>query len=93
MELEIKKDNFIQDNFNVDNLLNSFLKNENEAEIFSFKLNIIQREFNTDIEMNMNNLIKASKGLDDDLKNIKLLNDNCINRISESTKTKINPKE
>jgi hypothetical protein len=93
MEFDIKKENFTQDNFNPIDVLNSFLKNENEAEIFSFKLNLIQREFNNEIEMNLNNLIKASKGIDEDVRNIMLLNENCIAKINECSRTKMNPKE
>jgi hypothetical protein len=93
MEFDIKKENFTVDNFSAENLLNTFLKNESEAEIFNFKLKIIQREFTNEIELNINNLIKATKSLDDDLKKVNLLNDNLTNKINQITKNKIDTKE
>jgi hypothetical protein len=93
MEFDIKKENFTVDNFSAENLLNTFLKNESEAEIFNFKLKILQREFTNEIELNINNLIKASKSLDDDLKKVNLLNENVSNKINEITKNKIEAKE
>ena len=93
MEFDIKKDNFTIEGFSSENLLNTYLKNESEAEIFNFKLKIIQREFTNEIELNINNLLKASKSLNDDLKKVELLNDNFKNKINEITKNKIDTKE
>ncbi len=93
MEFDIKKENFTVEGFSSENLLNTYLKNESEAEIFNFKLKIIQREFTNEIGLNINNLLKASKSLDDDLKKVDLLNDNFKNKINEITKNKIDTKE
>lgn len=93
MELEIKKEHFTTDNFNVETLLNKCLKNDTESEIFNFKLKIIQREFANEIDLNLGNLVKSSKGIEEDLKNVNLLNENIIKKTNDITKSKIDQKQ
>lgn len=95
MEFDIKKESFSNENFDVKTFLNNCLKPnaDNESEIFNFKLKIIQREFMNEIDLNTNNLIKSSKTLEDDLKNINLLNNNLKFKLEDIIKNKIETKQ
>jgi hypothetical protein len=96
MELtDIKKEHFANENFDVKNFLNSYLKTnmETETDIFHFKLKIIQREFSNEIEMNTNNLLKFSKILENDIQQTNTAGKNFLHTMNEIGKNKIDSKQ
>jgi DNA-binding transcriptional regulator GbsR (MarR family) len=91
MDSDIKKEHFINDNFDVKQFLNARLKPnyESESDIFNFKLTMIQREFVNEMELNMNNLLKFSKILETDINQTQSANKNIKNSINELDKYKL----
>jgi len=84
---KIKREQFSGKNksFKATDLLNSILKSDQniDDEILSFKLKLIQREFTTEIDSNMNKFLGFSKNLDEELKNFNQTNGNYLNRIND----------
>jgi len=84
---KIKREQFSGKNksFKATDLLNSILKSDQniDNEILSFKLKLIQREFTTEIDSNMNKFLGFSKNLDEELKNFNQTNGNYLNRIND----------
>ena len=81
--------------FKVNELLNSILKPDQtiDDEILIFKLKLIQREFSTEIDSNMNKFLNFSKSLDEELRNFNQTNTNYISRVREiTTQTNISDK-
>jgi hypothetical protein len=95
MELEIKKENFTNENFNPQNFLNSILKSNNDAEseIINFKLKILQREFSNELDLNTNNLLKFSKILESDIQQTNASNNMFLQNINLINKNKIDNKQ
>ena len=91
MDADIKKEHFVNDNFDVKQFLNNRLKinSDSETDIFNFKLTMIQREFVNEMELNMNNLIKFSKIMETDINQTLTVNKNFSNAINELDKFKI----
>lgn len=90
---DIKKENFVKENFSAVKFLNEFLKPESESEIFSFKLKIVQREFSNEVDLNFNNINKSFKNYSDDLKNLKLISTSYLGRVNEFSENLIGLKE
>ncbi len=66
------KDVFSSKDFTVDNFINSYLKNDkqiDDIEILNFKINIINKNFQSEIDLNNAKLIKAFPLIEDDLNN------------------------
>ena len=71
MDLKINKDDFSKDNFDAVNYLNNLLsktKTITNSDLLSFKLKIVQREINSDIDLYSNNVVKSQVALPGDLK-------------------------
>ena len=71
MDLKINKDDFSKDNFDAVNYLNNLLsktKTITNSDLLSFKLKIVQREINSDIDLYSNNVVKSHVALQGDLK-------------------------
>jgi len=81
-----------QKSFKVNELLNTILNPDQplDDEILSFKLKLIQREFSTEIDSNMNKFLNFTKNLDDELGSFNQTNTNYISRIKEITNQKNN---
>ena len=85
MDLKISKDDFSNENFDAINYLNNLLlkgKSITNSDLLSFKLKIIQREINSDIDLYSNNVVKSGTTLQNDLK--------LVNSLQNSVKQKIN---
>ena len=85
MDLKISKDDFSKENFDTINYLNNLLlkgKAITNSDLLSFKLKIIQREINSDIDLYSNNVAKSGTTLQGDLK--------LVNNLQYSVKQKIN---
>ena len=85
MDLKISKDDFSNENFDAVNYLNNLLlkgKAITNSDLLSFKLKIIQREINSDIDLYSNNVVKSGTTLQSDL--------NLVNNLQNSVKQKIN---
>ena len=85
MDLKISKDDFSKENFDAVNYLNNLLlkgKAITNSDLLSFKLKIIQREINSDIDLYSNNVVKSGTTLQGDLK--------LVNNLQNSVKQKIN---
>ena len=85
MDLKISKDDFSNENFDAVNYLNNLLlkgKSITNSDLLSFKLKIIQREINSDIDLYSNNVVKSGTTLQNDLK--------LVNNLQNSVKQKIN---
>ena len=85
MDLKISKDDFSKENFDVVNYLNNLLlkgKAITNSDLLSFKLKIIQREINSDIDLYSNNVVKSGTTLQGDLK--------LVNNLQSNIKQKIN---
>ena len=85
MDLKISKDDFSKDNFDAVNYLNNLLlkgKAITNSDLLSFKLKIIQREINSDIDLYSNNVVKSGTTLQGDLK--------LVNNLQSNIKQKIN---
>ena len=85
MDLKISKDDFSNENFDAVNYLNNLLlkgKAITNSDLLSFKLKIIQREINSDIDLFSNNVVKSGTTLQSDL--------NLVNNLQTSVKQKIN---
>ena len=91
MDSDIKKEHFVNENFDVKQFLNHRLKtnSESETDIFNFKLTMIQREFVNEIELNMNNLIKFSKIIEIDINQTLTVNNTFADTIHELDKFKL----
>ena len=71
MDLKINKDDFSKDNFDAVNYLNNLLSKTKiitNSDLLSFKLKIVQREINSDIDLYSNNVVKSQVALPGDLK-------------------------
>ena len=85
MDLKISKDDFSKENFDAVNYLNNLLlkgKAITNSDLLSFKLKIIQREINSDIDLYSNNVVKSGTTLQGDLK--------LVNNLQSAVKQKIN---
>ena len=85
MDLKISKDDFSKENFDGINYLNNLLlkgKAISNSDFLSFKLKIIQREINSDIDLYSNNVVKYGTTLQNDLE--------LVNSLQNSVKQKIN---
>ena len=85
MDLKISKDDFSSENFDTVNYLNNLLskgKAITNSDLLSFKLKIIQREINSDIDLYSNNVVKSGTTLQGDLK--------LVNNLQNAVKQKIN---
>ena len=85
MDLKISKDDFSKENFDAVNYLNNLLlkgKAITNSDLLSFKLKIIQREINSDIDLYSNNVVKSGTTLQGDLK--------LVNNLQSNIKQKIN---
>ena len=84
MDLKINKDDFSFANFEAINYLNNLL-NKNKAitnsDLLAFKLKILQREINSDIDLHSNNVVKSQGTLQGDLK--------LVNGLQNAVKQKI----
>ena len=84
MDLKINKDDFSSANFEAINYLNNLL-NKNKAitnsDLLAFKLKILQREINSDIDLYSNNVVKSQGTLQCDLK--------LVNGLQNAVKQKI----
>lgn len=81
MNFEINKESFKNTDFDPCNYINNFLqteKNISELDVLTFKLKILQREFSNEMDLSVNNLVKLTGNVDNDLKtfsnNLELLN-------------------
>ena len=84
MDLKINKDDFSKDNFDAINYLNNLLsktKTITNSDLLSFKLKIVQREINSDIDLYSNNVVKSQGALPGDLK--------LVNGLQNAVKQKI----
>ena len=84
MDLKINKDDFSKENFDAVNYLNNLLsktKTITNSDLLSFKLKIVQREINSDIDLYSNNVVKSQGTLQGDLK--------LVNGLQNSVKQKI----
>ena len=84
MDLKISQDDFSKENFDAVNYLNNLLlkgKPITNSDLLSFKLKIIQREINSDIDLYSNNVVKSGTTLQGDLK--------LVNNLQNSVKQKI----
>ncbi len=95
MEFEIKKENFIKEDFDSKHFLNSLLKTNSDAEseILNFKLKILQREFTNELDLNLNNLMKFSKILESDITTANASNKIFLENVNHIMKNKIDNKE
>ena len=85
MDLKISKDDFSKENFDAVNYLNNLLlkkKSITNSDLLSFKLKIIQREINSDIDLYSNNVVRSGNTLQGDLK--------LVNNLQSAVKQKIN---
>ena len=85
MEINLNKDDFSNKSFDAANYLNKLFitgKAIPNSDLLSFKLKIIQREINSDIDMSSNSVIKSGPLLKDDLK--------LVNNLQYAVKQKIN---
>ena len=85
MDLKISKYDFSKENFDAVNYLNNLLlkgKAITNSDLLSFKLKIIQREINSDIDLYSNNVVKSGTTLQGDLK--------LVNNLQSAVKQKIN---
>ena len=84
MDLKINKDDFSSANFEAINYLNNLL-NKNKvvtnSDLLAFKLKILQREINSDIDLYSNNVVKSQGTLQGDLK--------LVNGLQNAVKQKI----
>ena len=84
MDLKINKDDFSSENFEAINYLNNLL-NKNKvitnSDLLAFKLKILQREINSDIDLYSNNVVKSQGTLQGDLK--------LVNGLQNAVKQKI----
>ena len=84
MDLKINKDDFSSENFEAINYLNNLL-NKNRiitnSDLLAFKLKILQREINSDIDLYSNNVVKSQGTLQGDLK--------LVNGLQNAVKQKI----
>ena len=84
MDLKINKDDFSSENFEAINYLNNLL-NKNRiitnSDLLAFKLKILQREINSDIDLYSNNIVKSQGTLQGDLK--------LVNGLQNAVKQKI----
>ena len=84
MDLKISKDDFSSENFDAVSYLNNLLlkgKSITNSDLLSFKLKIIQREINSDIDLYSNNVVKSGTTLQGDLK--------IVNNLQNAVKQKI----
>ena len=84
MDLKISKDDFSIENFDAVSYLNNLLlkgKSITNSDLLSFKLKIIQREINSDIDLYSNNVVKSGTTLQGDLK--------IVNNLQNAVKQKI----
>ena len=84
MDLKINKDDFSKENFDAVNYLNNLLsktKTITNSDLLSFKLKIVQREINSDIDLYSNNVVKSQGALPGDLK--------LVNGLQNAVKQKI----
>ena len=84
MDLKINKDDFSSSNFDAINYLNNLLtksKNITNSDLLAFKLKIVQREINSDIDLYSNNVVKSQGTLQGDLK--------LVNGLQNAVKQKI----
>ena len=84
MDLKINKDDFSKENFDAVNYLNNLLsktKTITNSDLLSFKLKIVQREINSDIDLYSNNVVKSQGALPSDLK--------LVNGLQNAVKQKI----
>ena len=84
MDLKINKDDFSSTNFDTVNYLNNLLnksKTITNSDLLAFKLKIVQREINSDIDLYSNNVVKSQGTLQGDLK--------LVNGLQNSVKQKI----
>ena len=84
MDLKINKDDFSKENFDAVNyliLLLSKTKTITNSDLLSFKLKIVQREINSDIDLYSNNVVKSQGALPGDLK--------LVNGLQNAVKQKI----
>ena len=84
MDLKINKDDFSSTNFDVINYLNNLLtksKTITNSDLLAFKLKIVQREINSDIDLYSNNVVKSQGTLQGDLK--------LVNGLQNAVKQKI----
>ena len=84
MDLKINKDDFSFTNLDTVNYLNNLLnksKTITNSDLLAFKLKIVQREINSDIDLYSNNVVKSQGTLQGDLK--------LVNGLQNSVKQKI----
>ena len=84
MDLKINKDDFSSPNFDAINYLNNLLtkgKAITNSDLLAFKLKIVQREINSDIDLHSNNVVKSQGTLQGDLK--------LVNGLQNAVKQKI----
>ena len=84
MDLKINKDDFSSPNFDAINYLNNLLtkgKAITNSDLLAFKLKIVQREINSDIDLHSNNVVKSQGTLQGDLK--------LVNSLQNAVKQKI----
>ena len=102
MDLKITKNDFSDENFDDVNYLNNLLlnkKNITNSDLLSFKLKIIQREINSDIDLYSNNVVKSGASLEGDLKLVNGLQNNVKQKINnmiekeDKNKNKSNPED
>ncbi len=91
MENEIKKENFASDSFSLNSILNSQLEKNSDSlsDIFYFKLNMIQREFQNEIDITISNLSKFCKTISNDMSNTGVANQNLMTKIDEIGRHKL----
>ena len=84
MDLKINKDDFSSENFEAINYLNNLLNKKRiitNSDLLAFKLKILQREINSDIDLYSNNVVKSQGTLQGDLK--------LVNGLQNAVKQKI----
>ena len=86
--MEIKKEYFSSKDYNLNDFLNTCIAS-NENDIINFKLKIVQKEVQNEIDLHSDNIMKCTKTLHDDLKNINFINNNFDSKITEIYKTKV----
>ena len=85
MDLEINKEQFSNESFDPINYLNNLLmtgKPVTNTDLLSFKLKIIQKEINSEIDLYSNNVAKSGTTLQGDL--------NLVSNLQRTVKQKIN---
>ena len=82
----IQKELFHNENYDVKQTVNSILSSNSnsESDLINFKLKILQREFGNEIDLNMNNLLKFSKTLENDIKQTELSNNLLISTLTNN---------